>query len=106
VVRAEFGTIHTTLLTHSQPPVLDSLATAYARTVRVGGNTIATQLSVLRYSALVLLAAALLTAVAWVASRPSQIAPPDLRDLVGRADPGPATQTSGSCPSGSARRPG
>lgn len=50
VVRAEFGSIHTTLLTHAQRPGLESLAAAYARTVPIGGNTIATRLSILRYS--------------------------------------------------------
>jgi hypothetical protein len=101
VVRAEFGTIHTTLLTHSQPPVLDSLATAYARTVRVGGNTIATRLSVLRYSVLILLAAALLTGAAWVAGRPSRtVAPPACATSSIAPTPGPAPRTSGCCPSG------
>lgn len=103
VVRAEFGTIHTTLLTHCQPPVLDSLAAAYARTVRVGGNTLATRLSVLRYSVLCLLVATLLTGVAWLAGSPSRAVMPTPCAIpsVGPI-PSPAVHTSGPCPQGSA----
>jgi hypothetical protein len=105
VVRAEFGTIHTTLLTRSQPPVLDSLAAAYARTVRVGGNTIATRLSVLRFSVLFLLVAVLLTGVAWLAGRPSRaVHPPACVTSSVASSPALAAGASSNCPPGSAGR--
>lgn len=89
IVRADFGTIHTTLLTHSSPPVLDSLAEAYARTVRIGGNTIATRLSVLRYSVLLLLAAAVTTGLTWLVSTAPEPPPPPCVTSSGRPEPGP-----------------
>src|SRR5439155_16172159 len=98
VVRAEFGSVHATLLSQSQPPILDSLAAAYARTVRIGGNTIATRLSVLRYSVLCLLVAAALTGIAWVAARPA----PTVAPMTCSAATPPAAKSIGPCPSGSA----
>lgn len=68
-VRADFGMIHATLLSLSTPPVLDALAAAYARTVRVGHNTVATRLGLLRISVLLILAAATILGLAWLASR-------------------------------------
>jgi len=68
-VRADFGMIHATLLSLSTPPVLDDLAAAYARTVRVGHNTIATRLGLLRISVLLILAAATVLGLVWLASR-------------------------------------
>lgn len=68
--RSEFGVIHTTRLTYSKPPVLDAVAAAYARTVRVGGNTVATRLTLLRISVLFLLAAAAVLGLAWLTSQP------------------------------------
>jgi len=68
-VRADFGMIHATLLSLSTPPVLDALAAAYARTVRIGHNTIATRLGLLRISVLLILAAAAALGLVWLASR-------------------------------------
>jgi hypothetical protein len=107
VVRAEFGTIHTTLLSQGQPPVVDSLADAYSRTVRVGGNTIATRLSILRYSVLFLLVAVLLTGIAWVASRPpGTVTPPTCATSSIKPTPVPPAGGSGSCPPGPSSSPG
>ncbi|GLL05099.1 hypothetical protein [Dactylosporangium matsuzakiense] len=98
IVRAEFGIVHATLLSQSQPPILDHLAAAYARTVRVGGNTIATRLSVLRYSVLCLLIASALTGVAWAAARP---APVGIPTPCSTATPATAIKSISPCPSGS-----
>lgn len=68
-VRADFGTIHASLLSLSTPPILDSLAAAYARTVRVGQDTVATRLGLLRISVLLILAAAAVLGLAWLGSR-------------------------------------
>jgi hypothetical protein len=65
VVRVDFRAIDATLLSRVQPPVLDSLAAAYARSVRTGGNTIATRLSVLRTSVVVLLVGTAVFGMAW-----------------------------------------
>lgn len=64
-VRADMGTINTTRLTFCDPPVLDELAMAYARTVRAGGNVISTRLALLRLSILLLLVAACMLAATW-----------------------------------------
>jgi hypothetical protein len=63
--RAEFAGVDTALLTHSEGDVLAALAAGHADAVRVGENTIATRLTVLRDAVLMLLLAAALMAAAW-----------------------------------------
>jgi hypothetical protein len=65
VARKEVGAIDAALMTHQTPPVLPGLAAAYARTVRAGENTIATQITVYRDAVLLVLAAVVTYGLAW-----------------------------------------
>lgn len=55
--------IDAALLTHSASPVLNDLAQGYARAVRMGEDTLATELTVLRFDVLLLLGGLALTGI-------------------------------------------
>lgn len=66
-VRAQFGGIDASLLSHQQPgSVLVRLAGAYASAVRTGENTIATRITVFRDAVFLVLAGAALHAGIWL----------------------------------------
>jgi hypothetical protein len=66
VARKEMGGIDTALLSQQEPPVQHTLARSYARTVRHGENTIATQITVYRDAVLLVLIGAICYGVAWL----------------------------------------
>jgi hypothetical protein len=66
VARKELGIIDTTLLSQMSTPILARTAVAYARTVRTGENTIATQITVYRDSVLSILVGVGLYGASWV----------------------------------------
>jgi hypothetical protein len=66
-VRAEFGGIDSTRLSHQQASeVLFSLARAYSSTVRVGENTVATRITVFRDAVLLVVVGATLHTCIWL----------------------------------------
>jgi hypothetical protein len=65
VARKEIGAIDAALMTYQTPPVLPGLAAAYARTIRAGEDTIATQITVYRDAVLMVLAAVVTYGLAW-----------------------------------------
>ncbi|MGI5271023.1 hypothetical protein ACQEUU_17845 [Nonomuraea sp. CA-218870] len=66
VARKEVGMIDSTRLSRQQPPIHQVLAAAYARTVRIGENTVATHVTVLRDAVLLVIVGAVAHAAAWL----------------------------------------
>jgi hypothetical protein len=66
VSRAEFSMIDATLLTHQTPPLKKTVAAAYARLVRVGGNAFSIRLTIYRDAVWCLLIGAAFYAIAWL----------------------------------------
>jgi hypothetical protein len=65
VANKEVGIIDTARLSRQHNPILPELAAAYARVVRKGENTIATQITVYRDAVLLVLVGATLSGMAW-----------------------------------------
>ncbi|MEU8205858.1 hypothetical protein [Streptosporangium sp. NPDC049046] len=66
VVRKEIGTIDSTRLSRQSPPILPILALSYARTVRIGENTVATHITVFRDAVLLVLLGVITQGFAWL----------------------------------------
>jgi hypothetical protein len=66
VVRADFGTIDTALLSQTTPPILRPLATSYSRMLATGENTVATRLTVFRQAVLFVISGGYLGLVAFL----------------------------------------
>lgn len=66
LTRADLGGIDTTKLSRMESPVGERLAKGYVRVVGIGEDTVATRLTVLRDSLLLLVLGALLLLVAWI----------------------------------------
>jgi hypothetical protein len=64
--RKELGLIDAAKLTTTERPILPELAAAYGRCVRIGENTVATQVTVFRDAVLLLTLAGALFAGAWI----------------------------------------
>jgi len=66
VVRADFGTIDTALLSQTTPPILRPLATSYSRMLATGENTVVTRLTVFRQAVLFVISGGYLGLAAFV----------------------------------------
>jgi hypothetical protein len=65
-VKAEFGSIHTALLSRSGPEPLRDLAVAYTQQVRAGENTLNARVTVYRDAVWLVLVGALVQLVVWI----------------------------------------
>jgi hypothetical protein len=66
VANKELGMIDTALLSRQESPIYSGLATAYARAVRAGENTVATQITVYRDAVLLVLVGAVMSGGGWL----------------------------------------
>lgn len=65
-VKAEFGSIHTALLSRSGPAPLRDLAVAYTQQVRAGENTLNARVTVYRDAVWLVLVGALVQLIVWI----------------------------------------
>jgi hypothetical protein len=65
-VKAEFGSIHTALLSRSGPDPLRDLAVAYTQQVRAGENTLNARVTVYRDAVWLVLVGALVQLIVWI----------------------------------------
>jgi hypothetical protein len=65
-VKAEFGSIHTALLSRSGPDPIRDLAVAYTQQVRAGENTVNARLTVYRDAVWLVLIGALVQLIVWI----------------------------------------